>query len=339
MDLPFIWFLLLGALLLGYAALDGFDLGVGILHPLARGDDERRALLNAIGPIWDGNEVWLVTFGGALFAAFPYAYATVLSGLYLPIMLMLLGLIFRAVSIEFRSKHPSVLWRRIWDYGFFGSSLLVTFVFGVAVGNAMRGFPLDARGLYAGSVADLVGLFPFLVGLLSVSLFAMHGTVFLHLRFEECPLRERLKSWFWGAWGLFLVSYLATTALAVTTVPRGRVLLGQHPWKLAVAVLGALAVGHVARATSLKKPWQAFLSSTAVIVALVGLFGLALYPDVVPARDPALGLSIARAASSPKTLTIMLIVAGIGMPLVVVYTAAVYWTFRHRVKVGDGKGY
>ncbi len=156
MDLNLIWFMLLGVLLAGYAVLDGFDLGVGMLHLLARGDDERRTFIATIGPIWDGNEVWLVTFGGALFAAFPEAYATVFSGFYIVFMLVLLALIARAVSLDFRSKTESPVWRKTWDLVFFLSSMLATLLFGVGVGNAMIGVPLTERGIYAGGFFSLL---------------------------------------------------------------------------------------------------------------------------------------------------------------------------------------
>ena len=160
MDLVTIWFGLLGVLLAGYAVLDGFDLGVGILHPLAKTDHERRLFVNAIGPLWDGNEVWLVTFGGALFAMFPEAYASIFSGFYIALMLLLFGLVLRAVSLEMRSKRESMRWRRFWDGGFFVSSLVSTLLFGVAVGNAVKGIPLDQRGNYAGSFFDLLHPIP-----------------------------------------------------------------------------------------------------------------------------------------------------------------------------------
>lgn len=156
MDLNLVWFVLLGVLLMGYAILDGFDLGVGILHLFVRKDHDRRLVLNSIGPLWDGNEVWLVTFGGALFAAFPEAYATILSGFYFPVMIVLLGLIGRAVSLEFRSKVKTPQWRRYWDVSFFLSSFTVTFVFGVALGNIVEGVPLDADGEYAGTLGMLL---------------------------------------------------------------------------------------------------------------------------------------------------------------------------------------
>src|SRR5215471_14824682 len=179
MDLHVVWFILLGVLLAGYAVLDGFDLGVGILHLLGRTDLDRRHIINAIGPIWDGNEVWLITFGGALFAAFPEAYATIFSGFYPYFMALLFALIFRATSIEFRSKSQQPVWRALWDFGFFAASTLATLIFGVAVGNAIVGIALDQRGIFAGSPLDLVRPYPVLVGLLSITAFAMHGALYL----------------------------------------------------------------------------------------------------------------------------------------------------------------
>ncbi|HSU66472.1 MAG TPA: cytochrome d ubiquinol oxidase subunit II, partial [Tepidisphaeraceae bacterium] len=195
MPLPILWFILLGVLLAGYAILDGFDLGVGILHPLARNDHERRIFINAIGPIWDGNEVWLITFGGALFAAFPEAYATIFSGFYPYFMALLFALIFRAASIEFRSKVHSPRWRHAWDYGFFGSSLFATILFGVTVGNAMTGIPLDERGVFVGSPLDMIKPYPFLVAFLAVSLFAMHGALYLYLKVPHGELHQKMGRW------------------------------------------------------------------------------------------------------------------------------------------------
>src|SRR5438105_8005855 len=162
-DLHILWFILLGCLLAGYGILDGFDLGVGILHLWVNEDMDRRLMMNAIGPIWDGNEVWLITFGGALFAAFPEAYATIFSGFYMGFMLLLFALIFRAVSIEFRSKMQSPGWRRAWDVGFVFSSVLAALLFGIAVGNGMVGIPLDDRGVFTGSFLDLIKPYPILL--------------------------------------------------------------------------------------------------------------------------------------------------------------------------------
>lgn len=329
------WFLLIGVLLAGYAVLDGFDLGVGILHLLGRSDRDRRVFLNAIGPIWDGNEVWLITFGGALFAAFPYAYASIFSGFYTAFMLLLFALIGRAVSIEFRSKMKSPGWRTVWDWGFFGSSLLATLLFGVAVGNAIMGIPIDAQGDFTGTFWSLVKPYPVMTGLLAVALFAMHGALYLVLKTPEGELHDRLRGWTWHTWGIFLVLYILTTMYTLIAVERAVPNFQQFPWAGLVVVLNVLAIANIPRAIHANKSGQAFISSCVTIVALVTLFSLALWPNLVTAsNDPANSLTIARAASSEKTLWIMLIIAIIGMPLVLSYTTAVYWTFRGKVEIG-----
>jgi cytochrome d ubiquinol oxidase subunit II len=339
MDLQTIWFILLAVLLGGYAALDGFDFGVGILHPLARTDAERRTFMNAIGPIWDGNEVWLITFGGALFAAFPMAYATAFSAMYLPLMLLLCALIFRAVSIEFRSKVESRAWRRTWDWAFFGSSLTASLLFGVAAGNAIVGMPLDERGVYTGSFVDFLNPYGLLTGALTVALFAMHGSLFLGLKIRNEELRERIRGWSWHAWGVFLALYVLTTIYTLMRLPQAAEHFEHIPWAFAVVVVNVLAVANIPRATYAKRPAQAFLSSVATIFALVFLLAVAIWPDLITAsNDPANSLTIYRAASSEKTLGIMLTIALIGIPFVLGYTAAIYWTFRGAADVGE-QGY
>jgi len=335
MDLQTIWFILLGVLLAGYAILDGFDLGVGILHPLARTDNDRRIFLNAIGPIWDGNEVWLITFGGALFAAFPEAYATIFSGFYPYFMALLFALIFRATSIEFRSKSQSPTWRRLWDFGFFGASTLATFIFGVAVGNAVVGIALDQRGVFAGSPLDLVRPYPVLVGLLAITAFAMHGALYLYLKAPHGELHQRIGRWMWHTWGIFLVMYMLTTIYTLARVPHAARHFEDMPWAGLAVVINVLAIANIPRAVFTDKPGQAFLSSCVAIIGLVALFSLALWPNLVAAsNDPANSLTVYHAASSEKTLKIMLIIACIGMPLVLTYTIVVYWAFRHRVEIG-----
>lgn len=336
MDLHLTWFVLLGVLLAGYAILDGFDLGVGILHPLARDDRERRLFVNAIGPLWDGNEVWLVTFGGALFAMFPEAYATLFSGFYLAFMLLLLALIFRAVSLEFRGKLTNPLWRRAWDGCFFASSLLASLLFGVAVGNVIKGIALDERGVFSGRFVDLLGAYPLLVGLLTASLFAMHGALYLFLK-TEGAVQERLGPWMWHTWGIFLVLYNLTTMVTLVQVPRATANFEHFPWAAAVVVGNVLAVANIPRALFKARYGQAFASSTLTIVAMVFLLGMAAFPNLVTAsNDPAHSLTLYNAASSEKTLGIGLLIAGIGMPFVLAYTAVVYWTFRGKVQLGEG---
>ncbi len=332
--LAVIWFGIEGVLLIGYAILDGFDLGVGILHPFVpKNDRERRTAINAIGPVWDGNEVWLVTFGGALFAAFPEAYATVFSGFYIAFMLLLAALIFRAVSMEFRSKVESERWRRFWDWAFFGGSTVAALLFGVAVGNAMIGLPLDKAGNFTGTLFDQLAPYPVLVGLMTVAMLAMHGGLYLYLK-TEGEFQQRLRDWLWRSWGFFLVLYMLTTMYTLALIPRATANFQHWPWAALVVIANVLAVANIPRALHWGKPGEAFISSCAVIATLVMLFGLALFPNLVTAsNDAANSVTVFSAASSAKTLTIMLIIAVIGMPFVIAYTGIIYWTFRGKVKL------
>ena len=336
MDWALLWFVIVGVLLAGYAVLDGFDLGVGILHPfVARDDHERRLVLNSIGPLWDGNEVWLVTFGGALFAAFPEAYATVFSAFYLPFIGLLAALIFRATAIEFRSKVKTSLWRGLWDGAFFLASLTATFLMGTAVGNLVWGMPLDGRSQFAGNVLDLLNPYSLSVGVLAVCLFAMHGSLYLYLK-TEGELQERIVGFMWRTFGVFNVVYILVTMATLVLRPEVTRHLQAYPAAWLIVVLNVLAVGNVARCIHGSKPGQAFLSSTTVVVCLVTLFGAALFPELVPTRLPeGNSLTLHEAASSTGTLQIMTVVAVIGMPLVLSYTVAVYWTFRGKVTLDE----
>ena len=334
MDLHVLWFALLGVLLTGYAVLDGFDLGVGILYLAFKRDEERRLLLNSIGPLWDGNEVWLVTFGGALFAAFPDAYATAFSAFYVPFMLLLFALIFRAVSIEFRSKLEHPLWRRFWDVSFAGASLLAALLFGVAVGSSMRGIPIGPDREFAGTFLDLVHPYSVLVGLLSVATCAMHGSIYLYLK-TEGELQERVHRFMWRTFGFFLVLYLLTTIYTLADLPQAIRNFRAVPAAWLVVVLNVLAVANIPRAIYLGRPGYAFVSSACTMAALVFLFGVALFPNlIVSTLDPAWSLTIYRAASSEHTLRIMRLIAFLGLPFVATYTAVVYWVFRGKVKLG-----
>ncbi len=335
MDIYTFWFFLMGVLLTGYAILDGFDLGVGILHPLAKTDEERRIVMNSIGPLWDGNEVWLVTFGGALFAAFPIAYAAAFSGFYVAFMLLLLALIFRAVSLEFRSKRQSTAWRGVWDWSFFAASLLASFLLGVAVGNAVMGVPLGPEHEFVGGTLRLLTPYPILVGVMVVATFAMHGSIYLYLK-TEGRLQERIHGWMWRTFGLFLVAYLLTTIFTLVTVPHATKNLHDIPLAWGVVVLSVLAVANVPRAIFRGQPFAAFVSSAAAIAALSFLFGMAIFPNMlVSSIDPVYNLTIYNAASSEKTLGIMRLIAFIGMPFVATYTAVIYWVFRGKVKLGE----
>ncbi|MHC4211418.1 MAG: cytochrome d ubiquinol oxidase subunit II [Planctomycetota bacterium] len=331
--LTVVWFGLLGVLLVGYMILDGFDLGVGILHPMAKSDRDRRVMMNSIGPLWDGNEVWLVTFGGALFAAFPDAYATVFSGFYVAFMLLLVALIFRAVSLEFRSKTEHPVWRRLWDFGFFGSSALAALLLGVAGGNLMQGMPVDRDLVVHQTVFQQLTLFPLLVGALTLMLFTMHGAIYLYLK-TEGDLQQQAERWIWRAFGLFLIVYVLTTMYTLVQIPRAIENLRAYPWMWSVPVLNVLAIANIPRAMFLRRPGYAFISSCATIAALGFLFAAAIYPNLLPSSlDEAWSVTVFNGRSSERTLGIMLIIAVIGLPFVLSYTAAIYWVFRGKVKL------
>ncbi|MDX2175971.1 MAG: cytochrome d ubiquinol oxidase subunit II [Candidatus Sumerlaeia bacterium] len=335
MDLNIIWFLLVGVLLVGYAILDGFDLGVGALHLFSKGDLERRTMLNAIGPVWDGNEVWLVTGGGALFAAFPHAYATAFSGFYLAFMILLCCLIFRAVAIEFRSKEPMAWWRKTWDAAFSVSSIVASILFGVAVGNLVMGMPIGADKEYAGGFFDLLRPYALLVGVFNLSMFAMHGAIYVYLK-TEGPLQEKSKKWIIHTVALFVVMYVLTTIATLVSQPAMLENFQRYPWAWGIVVVNVLAIANIPRSVYYNQPGRAFLSSCVTVTMLIALLGVGIFPNLIPSTlNPEWNLDIYNAASSQKTLKIMLIIAVMGVPVVLAYTASIYWIFRGKVKLSQ----
>lgn len=338
LDLQTIWFVLIGVLFTGYAILDGFDLGVGALHLLTKTDEERRIFLNSIGPVWDGNEVWLVTAGGALFAAFPEVYATAFSGFYLALLLLLFCLIFRAVAIEFRSKQPMLWWRRMWDVSFSAGSLLASLVIGIALGNIAIGVPLDAQHEYAGTFLGLFNPYAILVGITTVALFMMHGAIYVVMK-TEGALHDKVRGWVNNSIIFFIICYAATTMVTLLYVPHMAEFIKSHPVWFIVPLLNMLAIANIPREIYHGRDWRAFLSSSAAIVFLLALFGIGMYPNLIfssPASE--FSLTIYNAASSEKTLSIMLIIATLGVPLVLAYTISIYWIFRGKVKL-DSSSY
>jgi cytochrome d ubiquinol oxidase subunit II len=330
-DLNSVWFMLVGLLLTGYAILDGFDLGVGALHLFTSKDEDRRIFLNAIGPVWDGNEVWLVTGGGALFAAFPHVYATVFSGFYLALMLLLMMLIFRAVAIEFRSKQPMAWWRRAWDVSFSIASVVSSLLLGVALGNIAWGVPLRPDHEYAGTFLGLLNPYSLMVGLTTVALFTMHGAIYLVMK-TQGELHDKVRGWINNTIILFVICYVITTVATLLYVPHMVTTLKAYPVLFGIALLNMLAIANIPREIHHGRDFYAFLSSCASLAALMALFGIGMYPDIVAASsDPANSLTIYNAASSEKTLGIMLVIAIIGVPLVLAYTASIYWVFRGKV--------
>ncbi|MBI1290709.1 cytochrome d ubiquinol oxidase subunit II [bacterium] len=333
LDLNLIWFFLLGVLLIGYAILDGFDLGVGALHLFTKGDLERRTMLNAIGPVWDGNEVWLVTAGGALFAAFPHAYATAFSGFYLAFMALLFALIFRAVAIEVRSKEPMPWWRQMWDVAFSVASIVASVLYGVAVGNLVVGLPIGADMEYEGGFFNLLTPYTICVGLFALSLFMMHGSIYLYLK-TEGELQEKAKRWIYKTFALFLCLYVTTTVYTLVVFPHMIENFKTFPWVWVIVALNVLAIANIPRALHKSLPIRAFVSSCCVIAALFFLFGIGVYPNlIVSSIRPEYNLTIYNAASSQRTLGIMFVIALMGMPFVIAYTASIYWVFRGKVKI------
>ena len=334
-DLNTVWFALVGVLLTGYAMLDGFDLGVGALHLLVRQDRDRRVLMNAIGPVWDGNEVWLVTAGGALFAAFPLVYAKVFSGFYLAFMALLCALIFRAVAMEFRSKQPMRWWRAMWDISFSAGSIGAALLIGVTLGNMAWGIPLDAGHEYTGGLLDLLHPYALLVGVTTVALFSMHGCIYLLLK-TDGELHDRLRSWVNKTIVIFMACYGLTTAATLLWVPHMVSAFAASPWLLVVPVLNLLAILNIPRHVHHGRDLHAFAFSCLSVALLMALFGIGMYPEMVhSAPVQAHSLTIYNASSSPNTLTNMLIIAGIGMPMVLAYTASIYWIFRGKVKLDN----
>ena len=332
MDLPLIWFILIGVLLAGYAVLDGFDFGAGIIQPMFRDARHRNACVQAIGPLWDGNEVWLVTFGGALFAAFPEAYATIMSAFYIPIMLLLMSLILRAVSVDFRNKVESGFWRGMWDFGLFVSSLGASFVFGVAAGNLIRGISLDEGGEFTGTTADFFNVYSLLVGAFAVVVFALHGAVFLILK-TTGEMRETLSKRIWHFWGVFLAFHLLITIMTLVEHEHVVANIRSSYWPIPVVIINVLAVANLPRAILSGRFGQAFVSSAINIASLVALTYLSMFPAIVYSSGPGPSLSFVDAASSEGTLWLMLVIAMIGAPLILSYTAIVYWTFRKPIEI------
>ena len=324
MELTTVWFALIAILWAGYFLLEGFDFGVGILLPiLGRTDRERRLVINTIGPVWDGNEVWLLVAGGATFAAFPEWYATLFSGFYLPLLIILVALILRGVAFEYRGKRDDDAWRRRWDLCIIGGSLVPALLWGVAFGNIVRGVRLDANHEYAGGFFDLLNPYALLGGLTTLALFSLHGAVFLALK-TDGEMRDRAGRL---ATLLGLPSVLIAGGFVVWTVLA-------HPDLIGGILLGAAAVALVGSlvATRLRREGWAFLATGATLVlAVFGLF-VTLFPDVMPSTVAAANsLTVTNASSTPYTLKVMTWVAVAFTPIVLLYQGWTYWVFRKRL--------
>ncbi|MET8749810.1 cytochrome d ubiquinol oxidase subunit II [Streptomyces sp. NPDC004667] len=324
MELHDVWFVLIAVLWTGYFFLEGFDFGIGVLTKLlARDRKERRVLINTIGPVWDGNEVWLLSAGGATFAAFPEWYATLFSGFYLPLLLILICLIIRGVSFEYRHKRPEDRWQTNWEHAIFWTSLIPAFLWGVAFANMVRGVKIDQDMEYVGSLFDLLNVYSILGGLVTLTLFTFHGAVFASLK-TVGDIRERSRAL---ATRLGVVTaVLALVFLIWTQVSRG------DGWSLiAMAVAVVALVAAIGCNLAGREGWSFALSGITIAAAVTMLF-LALFPNVMPSSlNDAWSLTVTNASSTPYTLKIMTWCAVITAPLVMLYQGWTYWVFRKRI--------
>ncbi|MDE1914786.1 MAG: cytochrome d ubiquinol oxidase subunit II [Sphingomonadales bacterium] len=365
--LRLIWWVLLGVLLIGFALTDGYDLGVGALLPfVARKDDERRLVINAIAPHWEGHQVWLILGGGAIFAAWPFVYAVSFSGFYLAMFLVLASLILRPVSFKYRSKHADPAWRARWDMALFVGGFVPALVFGVAVGNVLTGAPFrfdsDLRMTYEGSLLGLFTPFSLLAGLLSVAMLAMHGAAWLAVKIEDGPVLDRARRY--GRWAA--VATIVLFALGGVMIAKGAMGMrldgvvdaggpsnplmsasisapggwlanyGAHPWML-IAPIAGLAGPLVAMAgIATRRGWLNLAGSAAAIKGIIATVGLSMFPFILPSSiDPRSSLTVWNASSSHLTLFIMLIVTCVFLPVVLIYTAWVMKMLSGRITLGE----
>jgi len=348
MGLGDVWFVLVGVLLTGYAIFDGFDLGVGVLYPfLGKSEQDKTVMRRSVGPVWDGNEVWLLTGGGALFAAFPAVYATVFSGFYLALTLLLFALIFRAASLEFRHSDPA--WAKLWDGAFFVGSAVPALLFGVAVGNIVRGVPLTAAGemiagggepIFLGNLLAALNPYALVIGVFGLVWITLHGASWLCVK-TTGDLYERAVKLRKTLLVVFAVMVAVSTAATALLVPGAfaKVTGSVAGWVFVVVVIAGAVLSWVSASRGRDLP--AWYGTTLAVVGMVGIWAASIYPALVPALPGSAGgaLTIANASSSTLTLTVMLIIAAIGVPLVLWYHFIVYRAYKGKIVLpveGDG---
>lgn len=334
-DYPTWWFLVVGALFSGYAILDGFDLGAGAWHLFFKKETSRRVALNAVGPVWDGNEVWLVIGGGALFAGFPVVYANLFSAMYIPFMLFLAFLIFRAISIEFRSKEPMAWWRQLWDVSYSVSSIMLAVLLGVVLGNVLQGFAIGVDGEIQNNWISFLNPYAILVGITTLALFMMHGAIYLLLK-TEGRLYAKLSILLRHGIIFFLVSFSIVTLYTLIYIPHLSDDFKSQPQLFVLPLLAFLSIANIPRLARKKKYRHAFVFSSLTVSFLLLLVAVELYPVLLRSTlDEAYHITVYNAASSDKSLGIMLTIAAIGAPLVTAYTIFVYKTFAGKVKLDE----
>lgn len=333
MELNTLWFIIIAVLFMGFFFLEGFDYGAMILLPiLGKSDEDRRMMISAIGPFWDGNEVWLLTAGGAMFAAFPNWYASMFSGFYLALLIILAALIFRVVAFEFRSKIDNDFWRGGWDVALILGSLLPAILFGVALANLLEGVPIDGTMEYVGRFVDLLSPFTLIAGITTLSFFLFHGAIFLAMKTSgDLAKRAKKLAFTLGLASTFMWAFLLVVSIATVNKNIGL-------FSSILSIMTILILGGSLYSLWKEKLGTAFIANGLAIVTAVGALFAGLFPFVmVSSIDPAFSLTIAKASSSPYTLKIMTIVALTLVPIVIAYQAWSYWVFRKRVTVEDLK--
>lgn len=333
--LQFIWFLLITVLLSVYAVLDGFDFGVGILQFFTKDDEEKRILMNSIGPVWDGNEVWLLAGGGSIFAAFPLVYATVFSSFYLAVFLLLLALFLRAVSFELRGLVDSSFWKKLWNFAFGIGSLLPALLLGVAYGNILRGIPINDKKIFTGSFFELLNPYSILIGLFVVIMFTMQGAIWLTNKVEDSK-KEKYSQIGMRMWTFFVTLYLISTILTIFVSPflfEG--IFKNFIWYILV-IFNIISIALIPISLNAKNYKRAFLVSSTTIASSFCLSAVGLFPRMVPSlTDLKNSLTIGNDSSSPGTLSAMLIIALIGMPFVLFYTIWIYKVFKGKTEITE----
>lgn len=329
------WFLVFGGVMSGYAILDGFDLGAGALHLFLKKENSRRIALNAIGPVWDGNEVWLVIAGGVLFAGFPVAYAAIFSAFYIPFIIFLIGLIWRGVAIEFRSKEPGTTWRKIWDFIYSFSSIVISLSLGLMLGNVALGLPLNEHHDFIGDWLSFFNPFSVLVAITTLALFMLHGAIYLAMKTEN-RLYTKMTLLAKSFTVFFVVAFGLTTLYTLLYIPHLSDRIRSSPQYFVLPLIMFLSIANIPRQLNKGKYLNAFISSAVTIASLLAMVAIEVYPFLVYATNDAKNsITIENAASSLKTMKTLLLIAAIGAPLVAIYTSFVFWTFKGKVELDE----
>ncbi|MBF0253652.1 MAG: cytochrome d ubiquinol oxidase subunit II [Candidatus Omnitrophica bacterium] len=335
MDPAVIWYVIVGVLFAGFVLLDGYDLGIGVMHLLVREKGLKNALRPVIAPVWDGNEVWLVVGGGALFAAFPVAYANVFSSFYTAFMLFLFAVMFRAASIELAHFFEVRWWQVFWDLAFGLSSLVLALLLGVAMGNLVAGLPLDADGIFRGGLRGLLRPYPLMTGLTALVLLTLHGAAMAALKCSK-PFDQTAREWVLRLSVLFVGLYAILTFWTLRFLPHMSQAMREYPALFLIPFLTLLSVVNIPHWAWRGNDRLTLLSTSFTILGLLALFGAGMFPNLVlSVPEPSHSLTLWNSSSSDKTQFIMLVITAMGMPLVIAYQIAVHWIFRGRISPDD----